>query len=77
MSASINNYFDITPIGRVLSKFNADMNSFNSNIVWSFRNLFSNLAKGLFFCWFLGSITYWSILIILVFSFLTARYGVY
>ena len=77
MSASINKYFDITPIGRVLSKFNADMNAFNSNIVWTFRSIFTNISKALFFCWFLSSVAWWSVLAIIFFSYLTAGYGIY
>ena len=33
MQGSINKYFDITPIGRVLSRFMSDMNSFNYGIM--------------------------------------------
>ena len=77
MSASINKYFDITPIGRVLSKFNSDMGAFNSHIMWIFRRLFSLASKALFLCWFLTTITYWSIIPIGSFFYLSARYGVY
>ena len=77
MQGSVNKYFDITPIGRVLSRFMSDMNSFNYSIMYTIRNMFGNFSQGLFFCWFLGSITIWSALPILIAMYLTARFSVY
>ena len=77
MQGSINKYFDITPIGRVLSRFLTDMNSFNYTIMWVIRDMFGNFAQGLFFCWFLGTITIWSVFPILIAMYLTARFSVY
>ena len=77
MQGSINKYFDITPIGRVLSRFMSDMNSFNYGIMWTIRGMISNFSQGLFFCWFMGSITVWSALPIVIAMYLTARFSIY
>ena len=77
MQGSINKYFDITPIGRVLSRFMSDMNSFNFGTMYTIRSMFGNFSQGLFFCWFLGSITIWSVFPIVIAMFLTARFSVY
>ena len=48
MHGSMNKYYDVTPIGRVVQKFNSEIGVFRGNLVWSITQVATNLSKAFF-----------------------------
>ena len=59
MSAPINLFFDVTPVGKVFQRFSEDINVFNGAIFWGFRRIMGNVTYLLFLFHLLISISNW------------------
>lgn len=60
MHGSVNKYFDVTPVGRVIRKFNQELGVFRGGLLSSFQTVFSGMSKMFFQFGFLLTVSHWS-----------------
>ena len=70
MSAPINLFFDITPVGKVFQRFSEDLHVFNGEVFHCFRHIMSQITYLLFLFHLLVSISSWLLGFFLILSLL-------
>ena len=60
MHGSVNKYFDVTPVGRVVQKFNNELGVFRGGLLSSFQSVFNAVSKACFQFGFLLTVSNWS-----------------
>ena len=71
MHGSVNEYFDVTPIGRVIRKFDDEINVFRGGMLGNVQEIFNIVFQAIFQFGFLISVSWWSLVVlflILVYS---------
>ena len=66
MHGSVNNYFDVTPIGRILNKFCSEIDVFRGGLLGSMQSTLSTVSKAIFQCSFLSFVSNWSFGVLLI-----------
>ena len=77
MHGSVNKYFDVTPVGRVIQKFNNELGVFRGGLVSSFQNLFNSVSKACFQFGFLLTVSNWSFALLLLVVIYATRLGIF
>jgi len=73
MHGSVNKYFDVTPIGRVLQKFNGEIQVFKAGLMNSFQIIFKLVMKAAFQFSFLVTVSNWTLVMITAVFILISR----
>ena len=60
MHGSVNKYYDVTPIGRVIQKFNNEIHVFKGGLLRQVQETFNSLSKVIFQFGFLCTVSNWT-----------------
>lgn len=75
MHGSVNKYFDVTPVGRVIRKFNQELRVFRGGLLSSFQSCFRGMSKMVFQFGFLLTVSHWSFALLAFVIVCVARLG--